>query len=143
MNKKCNCQKQRKDMCPLEGECVISTVIYEAEVTSENLIRRYVGSTGGQFKKRWYKHKSDFNNQKNKLSTELSKYIWKLKESNKKYDIKWKILRKIKQTDETIKKVCTTCNLEKLEISSANKNELLNKRSELLGKCVHHQSLYL
>ena len=141
--KKCNCQKQRKDMCPLAGECIIENVIYEAEVKSDTTIKRYVGSTGGGFKKRWYKHKSDFNNKKNKLATELSKHIWKLKDKNKKYEIKWKILRKIKQTDKTIKKVCTTCTLEKLEISIANKNELLNRRSELLGKCVHHQNLYL
>ena len=75
-------------------------------------------------------------------STELSNYIQKLFNEKEKYEIKWKILRKIRQTNETIQKICTTCNLERLEIALANHKELLNRRSELFGKCVHYQRCY-
>ena len=138
--KKCNCKN--KEECPLDGECNVSNVIYEATVTTKDTVRSYVGSTGGPFKKRWYKHRSDFSNKKQRLSTELSKYIWNLKEDQTEFSLKWKILRKIKQTNDAIKKVCSTCNLEKLEIALADRRKTLNKRSELVGKCVHYQKLY-
>ena len=140
--KTCNCQNKKKAECPLSGNCVVENVIYEATVTTPHAEKKYVGSTGGFFKKRWYKHISDFNNKKQRLSTELSKYIWKLKDDKTDFKIKWKILRKIRQKGETIKKVCTTCNLEKLEIALADKRKCLNKRSELVGKCIHYQRLY-
>ena len=85
---------------------------------------------------------SDFRNKNKRTSTELSKHIWELKDNGIKYRVNWKILRKVKQTDDTINKVCTTCNLEKLEIACADKNIYLNKRSELIGKCKHHQKCY-
>ena len=146
--KKCNCQKSKKALCPLNGTCVISNVIYEASVITASTVKRYVGSTGGEFKKRWYGHMSDIRDitERRKdspsTSTELSKYIQKLFNEKEKYEIKWKILRKIRQTDETIQKICTTCNLERLEIALANRKELLNRRSELVGKCVHYQRCY-
>ena len=126
--KKCNCQKSKKEACPLIGECNIKNVIYEASVISEKSEKKYVGSTGGEFKKRWYQHMSDFRNKNKRTSTELSKHIWELKDNGIKYRVNWKILRKVKQTDDTINKVCTTCNLEKLEIACADKNIYLNKK---------------
>ena len=137
---RCNCKK--KDECPLDGECIIKNVIYKATVRTNNSTKLYVGSTGGWFKKRWYKHRADFRNKNLRLSTELSKYIWKLKDEGTEFDINWKILRKIRQEGDSIKKVCSTCNLEKLEIALADKRKCLNKRNELIGKCVHYQKLY-
>ena len=52
--KKCNCQKSKKGLCPLNGNCVISNVIYEATVITDSTVKSYVGLTGGEFKKRWY-----------------------------------------------------------------------------------------
>ena len=114
---RCNCKK--KGECPLNGECVIKNVIYEATVTTSNSVRLYL-----------------------RLSTELSKHIWKLKEEGEDFDIKWRILRKIRQKGGSIRKVCSTCNLEKLEIALADRRKCLNKRNELIGKCVHYQKLY-
>ena len=80
----------------------------------------------------------DFRHDTKKTSTELSKYVWGLKDNDIEYETNWRILREFKQTDDTIRKVCTTCNLEKMEIAFADKNTYLNKRSELIGKCKHH-----
>ena len=84
--KKCNCKNKKG--CPLDGECIVNNVIYEATVTTNDTVRSYVGSTGCQFKKRWYKHRSDFSNRKQRLSTELPKHIWNLKEDQTEFSLK-------------------------------------------------------
>ena len=44
-------------------------------------------------KTRFAKHKSSFNNPSKRMSTELNKYIWSLKDSNINFRIIWKILK--------------------------------------------------
>ena len=136
----CNCRN--KALCPLQGKCQVKNVIYKATVTSSKGVKHYIGSTGGEFKKRFYNHTSSFKHPQKKFSTELSKYIWKLKEKNIDYKIEWKILRKIKQRNEKLHKICQTCNLERIEIALADKRSALNRRSEMTGKCVHFQNSY-
>ena len=139
-DEKCNCRK--KDQCPLKGRCQISNVVYKATIKSATGTRHYVGSTGGPFKLRYYNHMSSFKHEKKKFSTELSKYVWKIKGKNEDYNIEWKILNKIRQNKKKIQRICQTCNLERIAIALSDKRDTLNKRSELTGKCVHFQSLY-
>ena len=97
--------------CPLKdsGEsCKQKDVIYEAEVKTEQNSRTYIGLTSLEFRQRWYGHRQSFNNKTHKESTELSKYIWKLKENNTKFDLKWKILKKVKSF-ENGNKICRLC----------------------------------
>ena len=43
---RCNCQRHRKDKCPLKGSCVQEDAIYNATVgIGEDGERKYVGST--------------------------------------------------------------------------------------------------
>jgi hypothetical protein len=42
-----------------------------------------VGLTENEFKTRYTNHKASFNNYEKRNSTELSKYIWNLKNNNK------------------------------------------------------------
>ena len=79
--KLCNCCK--KDSCPLNGECLQCAVIYQAKVThsDNNQLETYVGLTESEFKTRYRNHTNSFRNAKPKNSTELSKYIWHLKEN--------------------------------------------------------------
>ena len=42
----------------------------------------YIGLTEDKFKTRWYYHRQSFKNSKYRLSTELLKAIWNLKEKN-------------------------------------------------------------
>ena len=46
-----------------------------------NQMESYVGHTEGEFKSRYYCHTSSFKLSKYRNATELSKYIWQLKES--------------------------------------------------------------
>ncbi len=94
--KECNCRQ--KESCPLPGKCLIESVVYQATVTREDNQQKetYVGHTEGPFKTRYNNHTSSFRNPKHKHATELSKYIWQLKQSNIQYSIRWKILKKCK-----------------------------------------------
>ena len=55
---------------PLSGKCLQENVINKATITSQAETKECIGSTGGQFKKRWYAHISDIKNENNK-GTEL------------------------------------------------------------------------
>ena len=76
----CNCRN--KDQCPLDNKCLTSSVIYNAQVTTNNATKNYIGLTEGTFKQRFSQHKATFKHRKYTNSTELSKYIWKLRDNN-------------------------------------------------------------
>ena len=143
----CKC-KDDSDPCPLEGQCLMKSVVYKATVTTNQpkLKRKtYYGMTGGTFKKRYYGHKSDFEH-KDKYGTTLSRYIWKLKDiksnmsENAKKGFKWDINWEIQQSAPAYKpgsKDCKLCTAEKYYILNEVDSVSLNVRSELLSKCRH------
>lgn len=139
--KLCNCRN--KDACPLNGNCLVNSVVYKATVTSSKEDpKAYIGLTENAFKTRYGNHKQSFNNRCKANSTELSKYIWHLKETNSEYDIKWSILSSASAYTNATKK-CDLCLTEKLLITNETKQNLLNKRSELISKCRHENKYYL
>jgi len=77
------------------------------------------------FEKREYAH-----------ATKLASYIWNLKNQNKTYKIKWKIIRKLKPVKSGDAK-CSLCLNEKFEIAMTDGKRLINQKNELLSKCVH------
>ena len=80
-SKPCNCRK--KDECPLDGNCLQAAVIYQAKVTrTDNTHETYVGLTENDFKTRYKNHTASFRNIASRNSTELSKYVWSLKDNN-------------------------------------------------------------
>ena len=89
----CNCRQ--KKACPLSGKSQTEGVVYQATVTREDNYeeKTYVGLTEGAFKTRYYNHICSFRNPKHRNSTELSKYMWHLKDSNVNYSTKWKIIK--------------------------------------------------
>ena len=82
----CNCRQ--KNSCPLEGKCQSKEIVCRAAVTNED------DNAQGTFKTRYLNRASSFPNEKSKNATELSKHIWSLKESNTRFSIKWKIIKK-------------------------------------------------
>ena len=75
-------------------------------------------------------------------STKLSRFIHKTKNDNIDWKkIKWEIVHRTNQN--RLGKICTLCNLERLEIAFADNKKLLNLRSELVGKCRHFIKFYL
>ena len=49
--KTCNCRK--KDECLLDGECLVSEVMYQATVKTQDTQVTYIGLTANQFKARY------------------------------------------------------------------------------------------
>ena len=92
--KTCNCRA--KSRCPLDGRCLTASVVYKAEITPTDTqeSKVYFGITAGLFKERYNNHKKSLTNAKYAKETELSKYVWNLKENGKSFSIKWrKIMR--------------------------------------------------
>ena len=85
--------RKKKD-CPLKNNCLTSSVIYNANVRTESDAAgmNYIGLTEGTFKQRYTQYKLSFRNRNYSKSTELSKHIWTLKDSNTNYKIDWSIL---------------------------------------------------
>ena len=98
--------------------------------------------TEGTFKQRYTQHKSTFTHRKLSNSTELSKYIWQLKDSNTSFTTKWSINARARPYHNSSKR-CDLCLAEKLYIIKRSNNNLLNKRSELVSKCGHENKFYL
>ena len=89
----CNCRK--KTECPLNGNCLQPSVIYEATAKIKNRPEKvHLGLTEGPWKQRNYGHKFSFNNKKYAHSTALPKYVWDCKDKVKQTpEISWKIIK--------------------------------------------------
>ena len=138
-SKTCNCRKPID--CPLSGNCLTKSVIYEATVSTNQGNKNYIGLCETEFKVRYSNHKSAFKHERKRNSTSLSKYVWELKDAKSDFTVKWKILKKC-QSYSNISKRCQLCLWEKYFIITANKSTNLNSRSELISKC-RHSNKYL
>ena len=115
--------------------------MYEAEVISQpdNVVKVYRGLCSTTFKDRLSTHNAGFNHRKNSKSCELSKYIWELKDSNKTYSIRWKILKEVH--GRLVGRNCKLCVTEKMFINEyQDRDRLLN--INCVQKC-RHESKYL
>ena len=93
--------------------------------------KNYYGICEKSFKGKHNNHKSSFRNKSRQKSTELSNYIWDLKENGENYTIDWLIAVKAHPYIRGTRK-CDLCLCEKLLIARANSASLLNKRDELV-----------
>ncbi len=91
----CNCRNQKQ--CPIQGHCLQANVVYKAEVTTtdNNETKTYIGVTATEFKTRFRNRTKSLNRKKYRNETELSKYIWRLKDSKRSHKIKWEIIKQI------------------------------------------------
>ena len=76
----CCCRK--KYSCPLNGKCM-------------NDQKSYFGLTKINFKDRYNNHKRDVKYIKYQYNTELTKYIWKLKNNSTKHKIQWNVVDRV------------------------------------------------
>ena len=138
----CNCRV--KNSCPLDNKYLTSQLIYQADVTNtlDNEDNYYLGLAETIFKERYSNHKSSFKNENSKTGTELSKYVWSLRENNKIPSIKWKIVKIVysKATSSFYKLFLT----EKLFILNAlGDDKFLNKKTEFINQCRHQNKSLL
>jgi len=142
----CNCTKNRKAECPLNGSCLQDSIVYQADVIPSDQnnncqgAKTYYGCTGRTFKKRYYDHREALNNRMSKKQTTLSKHCWELKDQNVKHSIKWSIKEKAAAYTGGAA-YCDLCLNEKLVILMANPRTTLNSRQEIMSKC-RHKSKY-
>ena len=82
-----NCNCRRKIDCPLINNCLTSSVVYNANVTTESdtTVKNYFGLTERTFQQRYTQHKLSFRNRNYSNSTELSKHIWTLKRQQQQF----------------------------------------------------------
>ena len=145
---KCNCQKSIE--CPLNGQCVVSSVIYKAEILEEGEKEGnghiYVGLAGGAFKLRLANHLQSFKNESKQKQSKLSEYIWGLKNRNiESFEIKWSIIANESGFNRKSRR-CQLCIREKVEILRMVKikpNKLINKRDEIFRRCLHRKKHFL
>ena len=139
--KSCNCQRNKRDKCPLRGECLQKNAIYHAKVTNGEEVRNYVGSTI-DFKKRYYGHMASFRNEAQKHNTALSTHIWE-KELGPEPNIEWSIITHAPAYSKG-QRNCDLCLTEKLHIAKTLGNsQYLNRRTELAQRCRHRAQFLL
>ena len=132
--KSCNCRN--RSLCPVENNCLKTSVVYKATVEYENKTANYIGMTENSFNTRYTLHKSSLNHSKNRKQTELSSLIWSLKDNDTPYNLAWSIIDQA-QTYQPGKRVCNLCLAEKYYILTGK--DLINKKTELLNKCPHRR----
>ena len=137
-DKTCNCKTH--NTCPLHGQCLTQSVVYQATVTNNDtkIKETYTGLTECKFKTRYNLHQSSFKNKHKSKETALSEYIWSLKEKNIDYRTDWKIVSKAKPYS-TSSKICKLCLEEKYYIIMKPNLASLNKRNELASTCRHRK----
>ena len=138
------CYCRTKESCPLQNQCLTPKIIYRAYVENDtnSETKFYFGLTETPFKDRFGNHTRDFKHKTYSKSTELSKYIWDLKDRGINPIVKWSIFEKIYSNTKI--NYCKLCLLGKLYIIDfIDENCLLNKRNEFISDCKHQNKVLL
>ena len=136
----CNCRN--KDHWPLNRNYTKSCIVYQTTITSGKQSNVYFGSCSTTFTARFNNHTSSFRHRSKAASAELPKHVWKLKNSNRSYNITWNVVKHATPFRSGAK-ACALCLAEKLQIMQAKPGPLLNKRSKLVSKCRHKAKFLL
>ena len=139
-----SCNWRQKITCPLNGNRLQSSVIYQATITrnDNNTSETYIGLTENDFKTRWRNHTVSFRQAKHRNSTELSKHIWTLKDSNIDHSISWRIISSGSSYNSSSKR-CNLCLKEKFLIICRPDLSSLNKRNKLVSSCRQRNKVLL
>ena len=132
--KSCNCRD--KHSRPLSGDCLTQNVVYQATVESAMGKETNIGLTSNQFKARVRNHTALFRNENKRNATELSKYIWSLKDTKTEFAVTWKVMARARPYSNVTKR-CDLCIAEKFYIIYKPGAGTLNKRNELASACRH------
>ena len=129
----CNCKKQA---CPMQGNCLAESIVYEAKLHHDNRTVCYYGSTANAFKTRWRNHTSSFRLSQKQNDTALATHVWE-NGLNPSPNIEWRTVGTRKPVQP--KGNCGLCIFEKITImKNRNSNpNTLNVRGELYRRCNH------
>ena len=89
----------------MPGKCLTNRLIYKATVAGPNIsTESYTGVTKNTFKQRYYGHSSSFRNREQEFSTTLSAHIWRLKDQEQDFDIRWQVIDRGGEFNPTTRK---------------------------------------
>ena len=121
-------------------------VVYQGSVTRHDTGQtdHYTGLSLPSWKARWGNHKANFKHDtvQNRTATCLSKHIWKLKDTNVQFSIKFKQLA-LAPAFNPVTKQCRLCLTEKFFIMFKSEVANINSRSEFFSSCRHKAQLLL
>ena len=133
-----------KSSCPLNGDCMQSSLVYICKADTPNIIenhQHYIGLTENALKDRLHKHKNSFKYESKRNVPKLSNFVRENKHTNTETNLVWNILDKARAYRlET--KICLLCLTEKYQIILSKLN-LLNSRNVLVTKSRHENKFYL
>ena len=107
-----------------------------------NTSETYIGLTENDFKTRYRNHSASFRHAKHRNSTELSKHIWTLKDSDIDHSISWHVISSSSPYNSSSKR-CKLCLKEKFLIIFRPDLSSLNKRYKLASSCRHRKKALL
>ena len=140
--KRCSCERRGR-ICPVDGACERSNVVYSSLVSSSKGDREYIGSCSTSFKARFNNHVSDSNLIHRRENTMLADHKWYLKERNSAFTQTWK-LETFSRSYTPEAGYCDLCLTEKFMINKYHKaRNLVNKRNEVFRKCNHRRKYLL
>ena len=130
------CNSRNKLNCPMNWKFLSKCIVYKAEVEANNNKQTYYGASEVEFKSRYNNHTKSFRSRRYENDSELSKYIWKLKDSNTNYALKWSIAS-YASAYKCGTRFCDLCLSEKVSIVRSEPKGLHNKRTEFISKWRH------
>ena len=140
--KRCSCERRGR-ICPVDGACERSNVVYSSLVSSSKGDREYIGSCPTSFKAWFNNHVSDSNLIHRRENTVLADHKWYLKERNIAFTQTWK-LETFSRSYTPEAGYCDLCLIEKFMINKYHKaRNLVNKRNEVFRKCNHRRKYLL
>ena len=122
----CNCRKKEK--CQLDNKYLTPNIIYKVQIpnNTDGELKKYLGAAEFSFKERYSNHTRHFKQKKYMKCTELSKYIWNLKNQGITPIVKSRIVNKV--NNKVSPNYCKLCLTEKFFIiKSLDDCNLLNK----------------
>ena len=122
------------------NNCLTSNIVYEAQISTNTNKehKKYLCTAETSFKERYGNGKRDFKHKKYMKFTELSKYIWNLKNQGITPIVEWRIVKKVNsEVSPSYCKLCLTENF--FIIKSLDDCNFFNKRSELVSNCRHQK----
>ena len=90
-SKERSCKFRNKDNCPIAGSCLITYIVYRADVIKPNETHLYYGVSDREFKYRYNNHTNSFRNKDYENKLKLWKHIWQLNRNETEFNLKWSI----------------------------------------------------
>ena len=131
----CNCRG--KPSCPMNENCLQKCFVYQSQLNSANSRKYYLRTSEDKFKARHNNHSMSFRNKGHEKKTELSKYVWEMKDKGEYFTIKWSVAANATPYICASKR-CDLYLTENLLIAKAHPRTLLNRISEIVSKCRHN-----